>query len=131
MMLALKNILSRADTVPTLIFDEIDSGIGGRTAVIVGQKIAQLAKERQIICVTHLAQIAAFADTHIAVSKTVIGGRTTTCARVLDPDERVEELATMVGGQAERASARDHARDTLRSAEEWKQMRTFAQRGAR
>ncbi|MGH2459784.1 MAG: DNA repair protein RecN, partial [Chloroflexota bacterium] len=69
LMLALKNILSRADTVPTLIFDEIDSGIGGRTAIVVGQKIARLARDRQVICVTHLSQIAAFADVHVAVSK--------------------------------------------------------------
>jgi DNA repair protein RecN (Recombination protein N) len=130
-MLALKHILSRADTVPTLIFDEIDSGIGGRTATIVGRKIASLAREHQIICVTHLAQIAAFADTHIAVSKAVADGRTTTRARILAVEGRVEELATMVGGQDDRSSARDHARDTLRLAEEWKLERVDAERGRR
>ncbi len=120
LMLALKNILSRADTVPTLIFDEIDSGIGGQTAVVVGQKIAQIARQRQIICVTHLSQIAAFADVHIAVTKSVTDGRTSTRANVLGVDGRIEELATMVGGQAGRTSAREHARESLREAEEWK-----------
>ncbi len=131
LMLALKNILSRADTVPTLIFDEIDSGIGGRTAVIVGQKIARLARQRQIICVTHLSQIAAFADMHISVSKVESEGRTTTRARILEMDGRVEELATMIGGQGDRSSARDHARESLRAAQEWKTGVTFAGRGAR
>ena len=131
LMLALKHILSRADTVPTLIFDEIDSGIGGRTATIVGRKIASLAREHQIICVTHLAQIAAFADTHIAVSKAVTDGRTTTQAHILSTAGRVDELATMVGGQDDRSSARDHARDTLRLAEEWKLERVNTERGGR
>lgn len=131
LMLALKNILSRADTVPTLIFDEIDSGIGGRTAIVVGQKIARLARDRQIICVTHLSQIAAFADAHIAVSKSVSDGRTTTRANILDRDGRIEELATMVGGQGDLSSAREHARAALRSAEDWKSDRTVAERGAR
>jgi DNA repair protein RecN (Recombination protein N) len=131
LMLALKNILSRADTVPTLIFDEIDSGIGGRTAIIVGQKIARLARHHQIICVTHLSQIAAFADVHIVVSKNVADGRTSTQAKILGMDGRIEELATMVGGQGDRSSARDHARDSLRSAEDWKANHVHAERGAR
>ncbi len=131
LMLALKDILSRADTVPTLIFDEIDAGIGGRTAVIVGQKIARLARQRQIICVTHLSQIAAFADVHISVRKDVTEGRTTTRAKILEMDGRVEELATMIGGQGDRSSARDHARESLRAAQEWKSGAAFVGRGAR
>lgn len=130
LMLALKNILSRADTVPTLIFDEIDSGIGGRTAVIVGEKIARLARGRQIICVTHLAQIAAFADLHLAISKNVADGRTTTRVQALEIDGRIEELATMVGGSGDRVSARSHARDTLRSAAAWKGAQELAKRGS-
>ena len=131
LMLALKNILSRADTVPTLIFDEIDSGIGGRTAIVVGQKIARLARDRQIICVTHLSQIAAFADEHVAVSKRVTDGRTRTEARILDLEGRIEELAIMVGAQGDRSSAREHARDALRHAEEWKRDEPHAKRGTR
>lgn len=131
LMLALKTILSRADTVPTLIFDEIDAGIGGRTAIVVGQKIAQLARERQIICVTHLSQIAAFADVHVAVSKAAADGRTRTHARILEPDGRVEELAAMIGGQEDGTSAREHARELLKAAERWKSERVYAERGAR
>jgi len=121
LMLALKSILARADFVPTLIFDEIDTGIGGQTAVIVGQKIANLAADRQIICVTHLSQIAAFADHHIAVRKRVVEGRTRTEVELLDAAERVEEIAAMLGGQAGDRSAREHARAALGGARNWKQ----------
>ena len=131
LMLALKNILSRGDTVGTLIFDEIDAGIGGHTAVVVGQKMAGLARQRQIICVTHLAQIASFADLHLAVAKNAVAGRTQTSVRALTLDERVEELAAMVGGQAGQSSVREHARETLRAAEAWKSHEVRSERGER
>ena len=123
LMLALKTILARADFVPTLIFDEIDSGIGGQTAVTVGRKIANLAADRQIICVTHLSQIAAFADHHLAVRKQIVNERTRTEVDVLGPSERVEEIAAMIGGSEGDPSAREHARAALRAAEVWKQSR--------
>ena len=131
LMLALKNILSRADAVPTIIFDEVDAGIGGQTAVIVGQKIANLARERQVICVTHLSQIAAFADTHIAVRKKTVDGRTYTEVHALDHEARVEELASMIGGAAGMSSAHAHARDALRSSGQWKAERALAEGGTR
>lgn len=121
LMLALKAILARADFVPTLIFDEIDTGIGGQTAVIVGRKIANLAADRQIICVTHLSQIAAYADHHLAVRKRVVEGRTRTEVALLDAADRVEEIAAMLGGQAGDQSAREHARAALGGAQSWKQ----------
>ncbi|HLH73868.1 MAG TPA: DNA repair protein RecN [Chloroflexota bacterium] len=131
LMLALKNILSRGDTVGTLIFDEIDAGIGGQTAVVVGQKMASLARQRQIICVTHLAQIASFADLHLAVAKSTVGGRTQTTVRALSWDERVEELAAMVGGQAGQSSVREHVRESLQAAAAWKSRDLLVERGVR
>lgn len=131
LMLALKNILSRADAVPTLIFDEIDTGIGGHTAVVVGRKIAALARDRQVICVTHLPQIASFADLHLSVRKQIENGRTVARVGALDRDGRVDELATMVGGESARVSARDHARSALEDAAEWKSELAFSRGGSR
>jgi DNA repair protein RecN (Recombination protein N) len=130
LMLALKNILARADLVPTLIFDEVDAGIGGHTAVVVGRKIANLARRWQIICVTHLSQIAAFADIHVAVRKRAQDGRTRTEVHVLAADERVDELAAMIGGETGPTSARLHARDALQASESWKREHALVGRGS-
>ncbi|HEU4369167.1 MAG TPA: DNA repair protein RecN [Methylomirabilota bacterium] len=110
-MLAVKSVLARADRVPTLIFDEVDAGIGGRVASVVAQTLAATAHGRQVVCVTHLAPIAALADHHLRVSKSVRGGRTRVVAAPLDGAERVEEVARMLGGPA--ATAREHARTLL------------------
>jgi DNA repair protein RecN (Recombination protein N) len=109
LMLALKNVLARADHVSTLIFDEIDQGIGGRVGVIVGQKLLKLAQQHQVLCITHMPQLAAFGNQHIHVEKVVEAGRTTTRAQVLSDDRRVTELALMFGEVSE---------GTLRSAQE-------------
>ena len=98
LMLALKTVLSHADDTGTLIFDEIDAGIGGRLGRVVGQKLAQLAHTHQVVCVTHLPQLAAFADTHLRVSKEVAGERTRTTVTALSGEQRLEELAAMLGG---------------------------------
>jgi DNA repair protein RecN (Recombination protein N) len=109
LMLALKNVLAQADDIPTLIFDEIDQGIGGRVGMIVGQKLWNLGRQHQVLCVTHLPQLAAFGDQHFRVTKQVQAGRTVTHAeRLQDPDRR-QELAQMMGAVSE---------GTLRSAEE-------------
>jgi DNA repair protein RecN (Recombination protein N) len=97
MMLALKNVLARADHVPTLIFDEIDQGIGGRVGVVVGQKLWQLARRHQVLCITHLPQLAAFGDQHHHVAKTVQDGRTLTQIETLAGERRLLELAQMFG----------------------------------
>ncbi len=97
LMLALKEVLSQADPTPTLIFDEIDQGIGGRVAAIVGRKLANLAGHHQVLCVTHLAQIAAYGDHHLAVQKTVEHERTVTRMRLLEGEPRIQELAAMLG----------------------------------
>jgi len=110
-MLALTSVLARADRVPTLIFDEIDAGIGGRVASVVAQTLAATAEGRQIVCVTHLAPIAAVAEHQLRISKSVRGGRTRLAAASLGDAERVEEIARMLGGPA--ATAREHARTLL------------------
>ncbi len=97
LMLALKNVLAQADEVPTLIFDEIDQGIGGRVGAVVGQKMRQLATNHQVLCVTHLPQLAAYAAQHYKVEKSVVEERTSTRLTALQDEQRVQELATMLG----------------------------------
>lgn len=97
LMLALKNVLARADQVPTLIFDEIDQGIGGRVGTVVGQKLWQLALLHQVMCITHLPQLAAFGEQHYQVRKLIHDGRTVTSVEDLDSNERIKELALMLG----------------------------------
>lgn len=101
LMLALKNVLAKADFVPTLIFDEIDQGIGGRVGTVVGEKLWNLSHEHQVMCVTHLPQLAAFGDQHYHVLKQVNGGRTTTAVQNLDENGRIVELAQMTGSISE------------------------------
>ena len=112
-MLALKTVLAQIDLIPTMIFDEIDAGIGGRTADIVGQKLKELSRYRQVFCITHLPQIARFADQHFRVEKSVEGNRTTITAKLLTPEERVEEVARMHGGEAT-VTTLAHARELLK-----------------
>src|SRR5882724_2636888 len=112
-MLAIKAILARADRVPTMIFDEVDSGIGGRVAAAVAQKLAAAAEGRQVLCVTHLAPIAARAAHHVRVSKSVRGGRTRVAAELVTGEARVEEIARMVAGDRVTETARGHARELL------------------
>ncbi|MEE8471324.1 MAG: DNA repair protein RecN, partial [Dehalococcoidia bacterium] len=115
-MLALKAALHKADPVPTLVFDEIDSGIGGRNARIVGGKLAALARDRQVICITHLPQIACFGQGHYRVLKEVSSGRASACIEQLQGDSRLEELAAMLGSAAD-SSMLESARELLRHAE--------------
>lgn len=97
LMLALKNVLAQADNIPTLIFDEVDQGIGGRVGMIVGEKLWQLGRRHEVLCVTHLPQLAAFGDQHFCVRKLVEGGRTLTQVEELSEPKRLEELAQMLG----------------------------------
>lgn len=113
LMLALKQVFAAADQVPTLIFDEIDQGIGGRVGAIVGQKLWRLARQHQVLCITHLPQLAAFGEIHYHVEKEVKGGRTITQVTRLDGETRVDELAQMFGGVSQ---------GTLQSARELIQM---------
>ena len=101
LMLALKNTLAQADHVPTLIFDEIDQGIGGRVGAIVGQKLWQLGRRHQVLCITHLPQLAAYGEQHVHVEKQIQAGRTVSHVRQLEGHERLVELAQMLGGVSE------------------------------
>ncbi|HXJ80562.1 MAG TPA: DNA repair protein RecN [Candidatus Methylomirabilis sp.] len=115
-MLAVKTILATADETPTLVFDEVDAGIGGRVADIVGQRLRQTAAGRQVLCVTHLAPIAVHATHHLVVEKHVTRGSTRTSVTPLREGDRVEELARMLGGERVTEASRRHARDLLRAA---------------
>ncbi|MEO7117993.1 MAG: DNA repair protein RecN, partial [Candidatus Limnocylindrales bacterium] len=119
--LAIKSVLAGADTTPTLVFDEVDAGIGARSADPVGRMLWRLAREHQVLCVTHLAQIAAFADTHLQIAKATRDGRTVTEVRELDTAERTNELAQMIGGVAGGESALAAATDLLARANDARQ----------
>jgi DNA repair protein RecN (Recombination protein N) len=110
-MLALKTVLAQVDEVPVLVFDEVDANIGGETANAVGEKMKQIARQRQVLCITHLAPVAAHADAHFVVTKQVKEGRTLSEITLLVKKDRVTELARMLGGQSD--AARKHAEELL------------------
>ena len=123
-MLAIEVVLAAVDPVPTFVFDEVDAGVGGRAAVEIGRRLAMLARHVQVLVVTHLPQVAAFADQHIRVTKTSVRGAdgatatgfTSSDVQLLDEDERVRELARMLAGQEDSESARAHAQELLDDA---------------
>lgn len=114
-MLALKGVLGEADTVTTLVFDEVDAGIGGLTAHSVGARLARLSRTHQVIVVTHLAQVAAYADSQLVVEKDVVGESASTVVRRVEGEERVAEIARMLSGNDSQASLA-HARELLESS---------------
>ena len=124
-MLALKTILSRADAVPILIFDEIDTGISGRSGQVVGEKLWALGQSHQVLCVTHLPQIAVLADTHFRVSKALSADRTITQVEQLTAAGRTQEVAQMLGG-ARTAASQANATDLLKRADAWKRSQKAA-----
>lgn len=113
LMLAMEVVLAGADPVPTFVFDEVDAGIGGKVAVEVGRRLAQLSRSSQVIVVTHLPQVAAFADAHIVVEKTSSDGVTSTTARTVVDAERVGELVRMLSGLSESDAGAAHAQELL------------------
>ena len=115
-MLALKVVLAATDGVPVLIFDEVDVGIGGKTADTVGKKLRQVARTRQVLCVTHLPQIAAYADQHFRVEKREEDGRTATTVAVLVKNDRVREVARMLGGESVTDTSLQHALELITQA---------------
>jgi DNA repair protein RecN (Recombination protein N) len=114
-ILALKAILAQTDAVETVVFDEVDAGIGGGTAEVVGRKLSELGNHHQIICITHLPQIARFGRHHFSISKQVAAGRTRTVIRPLDEEDRCREIARMLGGEKITQATLDHAREMLKS----------------
>jgi DNA repair protein RecN (Recombination protein N) len=115
-MLGLQTVLAKADRVPTMVFDEVDAGIGGRVAAVVAQKLAAAAEGRQVLCVTHLAPIAARASHHVRVTKSLRAGRTRVTAEALTGEARVEEIARMLAGERVTDTARGHARELLHTS---------------
>ena len=115
-MLAVKQTLARTDEVLTYVFDEVDAGVGGGTAEIIGRKLKRLAAERQVIVITHLPQVAAFADAHVRVTKTAARGKTRVEIGRLDDADRPGEIARMLAGAAPSAQATAHAEEMLRNA---------------
>ena len=115
-VLALKAISAQTDAVETVVFDEVDAGIGGGVAEVVGRKLATLATHHQVLCITHLPQIAKYGQHHFRISKRVSRGRTHTTIVPLDPAARIEEIARMLGGENITETTRDHAREMLSSS---------------
>lgn len=116
-MLAIEVVLANVDTVETLVFDEVDAGVGGRAAVEIGRRLARLARTHQVLVVTHLPQVAAFADQHLVVDKGTSGGVTRSGVKLLEPADRVQELARMLAGMDGTETGRAHAEELLAVAE--------------
>jgi DNA repair protein RecN (Recombination protein N) len=112
-VLALKVILASTNSVETIIFDEVDAGIGGGVAEVVGKKLASLASHHQVVCITHLPQIAKFGDHHFRISKRVVDERTCTVIQPLSENDRLDEIARMLGGEKITRATLDHAREML------------------
>jgi len=118
-MLAIKTILAESDDIRCLVFDEIDSGIGGEVAVAVGGFLRLLARNKQVLVITHLASIAAQASAHLLVKKTVEDGRTFTDIKIVEGPERIKEVARMLSGEPEGAASLSHAENLLRKYAVW------------
>lgn len=114
-MLSLKTILAGVDDTPTLIFDEVDAGIGGKTADAVGRRLKLISKDRQVLCITHLPQIASLADSHFLVEKRIEDGRTVARISALDGKERIEEIARMLSGKTVTATSIKYAEEMVKS----------------
>ena len=119
-MLAIEVVIASTDTVPTLVFDEVDAGVGGASAIEIGRRLAILAKSAQVIVVTHLPQVAAFATNHLRIIKDTSGAITESTITRLDGDERVEEMARLLSGTPDSDNARAHAAEMLNSANQWR-----------
>ena len=111
--LAIQVATTGSSGIPVLVFDEVDTGVGGATADVVSEYLRTLAEQRQILCITHLPQVASAGDHHFSIGKIVAGGITETTIRDLEPDQRIEEVARMLGGQRVTEKAREHARELL------------------
>jgi DNA repair protein RecN (Recombination protein N) len=120
LLLALKSILSRVDDVPTLVFDEVDVGVGGRAGQVVGEKLWGISAQHQVVCITHLPQVAAFGDAHYAIAKRFSGERTHTTVQRLADDERIAEIAAMLDGTPVSEHSRRGAQEMLDRAQSFK-----------
>ena len=116
MMLAIKTVLASTDTVDTLIFDEVDTGVSGRVAQAIAEKIAKIAANSQVLCITHLPQVAAIADYQYYIKKEINQGRTQTIVSELEPQNRVYEIARMLAGSEVTELTMEHAKELLAMA---------------
>jgi DNA repair protein RecN (Recombination protein N) len=119
-MLALKTVLVSADNIDTMIFDEIDAGISGRTAQALSEKLSVVARNKQVICITHLPQVAAMADKHFLIEKSVVGNKTVSSITKMDEEERINELARMLSGSTVSPAVLANARDMIDYAQRFK-----------
>jgi DNA repair protein RecN (Recombination protein N) len=117
LLLALKSILSRVDEVPTLVFDEVDVGVGGRAGQVLGEKLWTISAQHQVICITHLPQVAAFGDTHYTIAKIFSANRTRTTMQRLDDEQRADEIAAMLDGTPISEHSRRSAQEMLQRAQ--------------
>ena len=120
-MLALKSALKRVDPIPTLVFDEIDGSVGGRSGDTMGRKLATLARQHQVLCITHLPQIACFGDSHIRLVKDTSSGRAYTRVETIEGQNRIQELAAMLGSEETEKTMLNGAGKLLRKAQSWKE----------
>ena len=116
MSLAIQVIASDGSSIPTMVFDEVDSGVGGAVAEMVGRRLQEIGEHRQVLCVTHLPQVASLADQHFRISKVSDGRSTRTGLKVLGKDERIQELARMLGGVEITRKTLEHAEEMLAGA---------------
>jgi DNA repair protein RecN (Recombination protein N) len=123
LFLAIKSVLAQVEVVETMVFDEVDTGVGGRAGAVVGEKLWNISRHHQVLCISHLPQVATFADTHYAISKKVSAERTSTHVVALDEHARVDELAAMLNGHPVSAQSRSVAADMLTHARERKAIR--------
>ena len=116
-MLAIEVVMAGSTTVPTFVFDEVDAGVGGAAAIEIGRRLARLARTTQVVVVTHLAQVAAFATNHLRVVKDASGAVTSSSVRRLEGDDRLQEMARLLSGLDESESGIEHARELLALAD--------------
>ena len=109
-MLAIKNAFSEVEKAPCIVFDEVDTGVGGQTANMVGQKIKAISRNTQILCITHLPQIASLSDNHIYVDKIIENNKTFTKIKILDENGKIQEIARMLGGNENFEASMEHAK---------------------
>ena len=114
-MLATKAVLAEHDRVPVLVFDEVDANVGGEMGVAIGEKLVAVARVHQVLCITHLPQVAVHGSTHFAVAKEVVNGRTRTSIEQLNEAARVEEIARMLGGEKLSSTTLAHAKEMLQA----------------
>ncbi len=131
LLLALKSILSRVDEVPTLVFDEVDVGVGGRAGGVVGEKLWGISAQHQVLCITHLPQVAAFGDAHYAIAKAVVDDRTRTNVERLSDEQRTDEIAAMLDGTPVSEHSRRSAQDMLGRANSYKERHVSRYTGKR